>query len=165
MNTESVKDNKNDTNNEALRPGSTATPFSTAALAMLSDDWGTAEAQYADDIEWDFMPNNLIRKGKEEVIPWLKALFYASQKKESVIISNLATKEWGVFEYWNIGTFTEDAGEISKQSELPFPGDPSSLVGRRYKVPVCFVYHINAEGKIDMVREYLDVGSVMAQLK
>jgi len=48
---------------------------------------------------------------------------------------------------------------------MPFSGDPSSLVGRRYKVAVCFVYHINAEGKIDQVREYADVGSIIAQLK
>jgi len=27
------------------------------------------------------------------------------------------------------------------------------------------VYHINAEGKIDLMREYLDAGSVWAQLK
>jgi len=77
----------------------------------------------------------------------------------------LATKEWGIWEYWNIGTITEDIIEFAKQSEWPFPGDPRSLVGRRYKVPACFVYHINAEGKIDLVREYLDVGSVMTQFK
>ena len=71
----------------------------------------------------------------------------------------------GVFEYWNIGTITEDIIEFAKQSEWPFLGDPSSLVGWRYKVPVCFVYHINAEGKIDLVREYVDVGSIITQLK
>jgi len=32
-------------------------------------------------------------------------------------------------------------------------------------VPVCFIYHINAAGKIDLVREYVDVGSVIAQFK
>ena len=112
------------------------------------------------------MSNNQIRKGKNEVIPWLKAGVFASQK-EPVIISNLATKEWGIFEYWNIGTFTEGAVDFAKQLDWPILVDLSSLVGRRYKVPVCFVYHINAEGKIDLVREYLalDVGSVMAQLK
>ena len=153
-----------DINNKDLEQGSTVTPFSTFFWAASHDDWATATAQFADDIEWDMMSNNQIRKGKKEVIPWLKASKYASQK-EPAVLSNLATKEWGVFEYWNIGTITEDIVEFAKQSEWPFPGDPRSLVGRRYKVPVCFVYHINAEGKIDLVREYLDVGSVMAQLK
>ena len=72
----------------------------------------------------------------------------------------------GVFEYWNSGTFTEGAVDFAKQLDWPIKDDLSSLVGRRYKAPVCFVYHINAEGKIDLVREYLvlDSGSVMAQL-
>jgi hypothetical protein len=153
-----------DMNNEALQPGSTATPFSTFFWSAMSGDLATAEAQFANDVEWDMMPNAQIRKGKEEVIPWLWAGGYASQK-EPVVISNLATKEWGVWEYWNIGTLSEGVVEFAKQSEWPFPGDPRSLVGKRYKVPVCFVYHINAEGKIDLVREYLDVGSVMAQFK
>jgi hypothetical protein len=49
-----------------LRPSSL--PYFWAAM---NDDWATAEAQYADDIEWDMMPNNHIRKGKNDVIPWL----------------------------------------------------------------------------------------------
>ena len=151
-------------NNEALQPGSTATPFSTFFWAALSDDWATAFAQFADDVEWDLMSNAQIRKGKHEVVPFLKASGYASHK-EPVIISNMAIKEWGVWEYWNIGTLSEEILEFARQSKWPFPHDPSSLVGRRYKVPVCFVYHINAEGKIDLVREYLDVGSIMAQFE
>lgn len=150
--------------NEALQPRSTATPFSTFFWAAGADDWATASAQFADDVEWDMMPNAQVRKGKQEVIPWLKAGKYGSDK-EPVVISNLATKEWGVWEYWNIGTLSEGVVEFARQSKWPFPGDPRSLVGRRYNVPVCFVYHINAQGKIDLVREYLDVGSVMTQLK
>ena len=99
------------------------------------------------------MPYNHIIKGTKEVIPWLKA--GAASQKEPVVISNLATKEWGVFELWNIGTLTEDTIEFGKQLGWPFPGDPSGLVGKKYKVAQCFVYHINAEGKIDLMREYL----------
>ena len=33
-----------------------------------------------------------------------------------------------------------------------------ALIGRRYRVGVCFVFHLNAEQKIDVVREYLDFG-------
>jgi len=64
-----------------------------------------------------------------------------------------------------IGTLIEDTVESGKQLGWPFPGDPNSLVGKKYKVPVCFVYHINAEGKIDVVREYGDAGSVWDQFK
>ena len=153
-----------DIHNKDLEQDSTATSFSTFFWAASHDDWATAAAQFADDIEWDMMSNNQIRKGKKEVIPWLKAGKYGSQK-EPVVISNRADKEWRVWEYWNIGTLTEDIVEFAKQSEWPFSVNPRSLVGRRYKVPVCFVYYINAEGKIDLVRGYLDVGSVMAQFK
>ena len=152
------------TNNKDLERGSTATPFSTFFWAALSDDWITADSQYADDIEWDMMLNNQIRKGKEEVLPWLKSGKYGSQK-EPVVISNRADKEWGVWEYWNIGTIGEGIIDFAKQSKWPFPSDPRTLIGRKYKVPVCFIYHINAKGKIDLVREYLDVASVMSQLK
>jgi len=153
-----------DASDRNLERGSTATPFSTFAWAALKDDWATAEAQFADGIEWHMMPNNQIRKGKAEVFSFLKASKYASQK-EPVPISNRADKEWGVWEYWNVGTIDEGIVEFAKQSKWPFPGDLRALIGRKYKVPVCFIYHINAMGKIDLVREYLDVASVMTQLR
>jgi len=31
-------------------------------------------------------------------------------------------------------------------------------------VAECFVYHLNAEGKIDVMREYLDASGIIAQL-
>jgi hypothetical protein len=151
-------------NNKDLEQGSTATPFSTFFWAALKDDWTTAEAPLADDIEWDMMPNNQIRKGKGDVLPFLKAAKYAS-RKEPIPISNRADKEWGVWEYWNVGTIDEGMVEFAKQSKWPFPSDISTIIGKKYKVPVCFIYHINAAGKIDLVREYLDVGSVIAQFK
>lgn len=52
-----------------------------------------------------------------------------------------------------------------RNSSWKFPHDPKTLIGRTYKLPVCFVYHINAQGKIDKVREYLDTSSLMAQFE
>ena len=49
--------------------------------------------------------------------------------------------------------------------EMPFPGDINSIIGKKYKVPVCFIYHINAKGQIDLLREYLDTASVINQFK
>jgi hypothetical protein len=123
----------------------------------------TVEALLADDAEWGMMAVDHTLKGKQEIIPWLKA--GATSQKEPVVINDLAIKEWGVFEYWNIGTFTEELLEFGRQQGWPFPGDPNSLVGRRYKVAQCFVYHINAAGKIDLMRQYLDTGSVWAQFR
>jgi hypothetical protein len=80
-----------DMNNKDLEQGSTATPFSTFFWAALKNDWATAEAQLADDIEWHMMPNNQTRKGKADVFSFLKASKYASQK-EPILISNRADK-------------------------------------------------------------------------
>jgi hypothetical protein len=138
-----------------------ATPFSTffwTALKYMQD------GVEADDIEWDMMPNAQIRTGKKEVMAFCWSGGFGS-KKEPVAICNVATTEWGVWEYWNIGTLTEGIIEFAKQSKWPFPKDLHALIGRKYKVPVCFVYRVNSQGKIDLVREYLDVGSVMAQFE
>lgn len=157
---------------KSLQPGSTATPFSTffwAAMETMKTtqelvDWSISEAQFADNIEWDMMNNGQIFKGKKVVMSWLKAEGYGSQK-EPVVINKIATKEWGVWEYWNIGTLTKEIVEFAKQSGWKFPHDPETLIGRSYKVPVAFIYHINAAGKIDLVREYLDTQSLMEQFK
>ena len=149
-------------NNDALKPGSTATPFSTFLLAAVSGDSAAAQAQLTDDVEWDIMPYNLKLKGKKQITPWLKA--GGASQKEPVFMSNLVTKEWGVCEIWNIGILTEETVEHGKQLGWPFPGDPKSFIGRRYKVAQCYVYYVNSEGKIYLMREYLDAGSVWAQV-
>jgi hypothetical protein len=152
-----------DLDTETLNAGSKATPFSTFIGAIASGDIALAEAQITDDVEWGLMPYNKVLKGKVEVIPWLKAGH--SSQKEPVTISNAATKEWGVFEYWNIGTVTDELVKFGNQQEWPWPGDPASFIGRKYRVAQCFVYHLTAAGKIDFMRQYLDVGSVWAQFK
>ncbi len=146
---------------EELEP----TPLARFMQAIARDDWASAEAVYSDDIEWDMMPNSQVRKGKEEVMPFLKTSWTAARGRIPMILNNAATKEWGVVEYWNIGTISEGVIEFAKQSKWPFPSNLQDLVGQTYKVPVCFVYHIDKQGKIDLVREYLDVGSMLTQLE
>jgi hypothetical protein len=144
-----IGETRTDIINKDLEQGSTATPFSTFFWAAFKDDWATAEAQYADDIEWDMMSNNQIRKGKKEVVPWLKAAKYGSQKEPTLIL-NRADKEWGIWEYWNIGADQPGVIEFAKQPKWPFPADVSKIIGQKYKVPVCFIYHINAMGGLAM---------------
>ncbi len=93
-----------DMNKEALQPGSTATPFSTFFWAALkatvkttpeADDWVIPEAQFAGNVEWDMMNNGQIRKGKQEVIPFLKAGGTLLTKNPTSSAS-LSTREWGV---------------------------------------------------------------------
>ena len=51
-----------DLNDEALKPGSKATPFSTFIWAITSGDIATAETQITDDIEWGMMCYNKMLK-------------------------------------------------------------------------------------------------------
>ena len=148
---------------EALKQGSRATPMSTLIYAIASGDMATVEAQITDDIEWGLMPYNKVLKGKAEVMPMLKA--GSADQKKPVAITNGATKNWGVFEYWNIGTVSEELIKYGNEHKWPWPKDPKSLLGQKYRVAQCFVYHINPEGKIDFMRQYLDAGSVWAQFK
>jgi hypothetical protein len=54
-------------------------------------------------------------------------------------------REWGVFEYWNIGTVTLELVDFGKTQNWPFPKDPASLIGQNYRVAQCFVYHLDGE--------------------
>jgi hypothetical protein len=149
---------------EALKPGSKATPMSTLIYAVALEDMETAEAQITDDIEWGVMPYNKVLKGKAYVMAMLKT--GSTQHKKPVTITNAATKNWGVYEYWNIGTVTEDLIKYGNEHHWPWPmKDPHTIVGQGYRISQCFVYHINAEGKIDFMRQYLDTGSAWAQFK
>jgi hypothetical protein len=152
-----------DLNGEALKPGSRTTPFSTFIWAIVSRDIAAAETQITDDIEWGIMPYSKVLKGKDEVIPWLIA--GSADQKKPIVITNVATKSWGVFEYLNIGTISEEVIKFGSEQKWPWPKDPDSLLGKKYRVAQCFVYHINPEGKIDFMRQYLDAGSVWAQFK
>jgi hypothetical protein len=139
------------------------TQFSTLISAVAAEDMTIAEAQLADDIEWDMMPTGEIVKGKANVMRWLKA--GAASRKEPAVINDVAVKDWGIFEYWNIGTVTEELVAFGNQQKWPWPKDPHTLIGQKYKVAQCFVWHQNMEGKIQLMRQYLDTGSVWAQFK
>lgn len=152
-----------DLDRESLKKDSKGTPFSTLIYAVVSGDIATIESMITDDIEWGLMPYNKVLKGKEQVIPWFKAA--ASDQKEPLPITNAFATDWGVFEYWNIGTISQEVINFGNEQKWPWPKNPESFVGQKYKVAQCFVYHVNQVVKIDLIRQYLDTGSVWAQLK
>jgi len=152
-----------DLNSEATKKGSTATPFSTLIFAIAASDMATVEAQIADNITWGLMPYNKQLNGKDEVLPWFKIAM--ADHKEPVTITNALSGDWGVFEYWNIGTMSEEVIQFGNEQHWPWPRDPKNFLGQKYRVAQCFVYHLNSDGKIDVMRQYLDTGSIWAQLK
>ena len=50
---------------------------------------------------------------------------------------------------------TEELVAFGNQQKWPWPKDPNSLVGQKYKVAQCFVWHLNSEGKIRLMKQYL----------
>jgi limonene-1,2-epoxide hydrolase len=160
----SVVDYKSLEHGSDLEKGSTATPFSRLTWALLADDYGAVAAQLAD--EWVMMPNLQKFSGKDDVIKFMKAGKEASTK-EPVPLVNVANNEWGVWEYINVGTVTKNM-RILAATDADFQlgaKDTSAFEGRRYFVAICFVYHINAEGKIFLVHEYLDLENLKKQFK
>jgi ketosteroid isomerase-like protein len=152
-----------DRRTDGLASDSKATPFSAFLWAVVSGDIASAEAQLTDDVEWGLMPYNKVLKGKDRVIPWLRAA--AADQKKPVVISNAVADNWGVFEYWNIGIVSDAVINLGNKQGWPWPDDPEKFKGKEYRIAQCFTYHFNADGKIDFMRQYLDTGSVFAQFE
>jgi ketosteroid isomerase-like protein len=138
------------------------TIFRTLFESGNNNDFDAVADAIADDCEWVLMSNMMSFKGKNDVVALCKAARLASDKTPEIIF-DMATPEWGAFEYMNRGVITESLSALVATSGRQLASDPSTLVGRKYEVPVCFVYHLNAQGKIYLLREYLDLASLMEQ--
>lgn len=150
---------------EMLIRGKDATPFSKLAYYLYNAEDKKVNDSLAEDIVWTMMPNGTTLEGKEQVFGFLKPAFMSVEERNADIIGNVALKDWGVFEYWNKGIINDNVIEFAQSfwGSNRLPIDRSSILGKEYKVAVCFVYHVNTVGKIDLVREYLDIGSFVAQ--
>jgi len=141
------------------------TPFSLLAYHLISGEDEAAKAQLADDIVWNLMPNGAVLKGKEQVYHFLKPAFLSVEDRRPELLSNVAARDWGVFEYWNVGTVDERVIDFARSCWGSLPADLPNIVGLEFRVPVCFVYHVNAQEKVDLVREYMDTGSFVTQAR
>jgi hypothetical protein len=61
------------------------------------------------------MPYNKVLKGKGEVVPWLRA--GSGDQKKPIVITDAIAKDWGVFEYWNIGTVSEEVIKFGNEQK------------------------------------------------
>ena len=140
------------------------TVFRTLFESGRNNDFETMASTIDEDCEWILMPNMKSFKGKKDVAELCKGGKLASDKIPEIMF-DVATPEWGVFEYINRGTITKELSAFAATSGWQFPTDPGTLVGQQYAVPVSFIYHINEKGKIYLLHEYLDLGSLMKQFK
>jgi hypothetical protein len=67
-----------------------------------------------------------------------------------IVITNAVTKDWGVFEYWSIGTVSEEVIKFGNEQKWAWPKDPTSFLGQKYRVAQCFVYQ---SGRKDRLHE------------
>lgn len=150
---------------EMLVRGADATPLSKLAYHLINAEGEAVNEGLAENIVWTMMPTGTVLDGKEQVFGFLKPAFMSVEKRKPELIGNVALKDWGVFEYWNSGIIDDRVIAFAQSfwSQNRLPVDRDSIIGKEYKVAVCFVYHINTQGKIDLVREYLDLGSFVVQ--
>jgi steroid delta-isomerase-like uncharacterized protein len=148
------------------------------AQALTSDDIESVVDLFAPDGEWvimatgeTFLGHDQIRELATRSVTERNHPAGPGIKPINISTSPQGTKlsweypEWGVFQYMKRGAITKELSTIAATSGSESPIDPNALVGRPYEVPVCFVYHVNARGKIYLLHEYLDLGSLMKCLK
>jgi hypothetical protein len=139
------------------------TVFRTLFESGKGNDFDTMASTIADDCEWVMMPNMQRFKGKAACAELCKKGKLASDKTPD-IMTDFATSEWGVFEYMNNGTITKELVHLGTlDPSFKLSADDSALVGKTYSVAVCFVYRLNAQGKIQQLHEYLDMEGLKKQ--
>ena len=139
------------------------TVFRTLFESGKANDFETMATTIADDCEWVMMPNMQKFKGKAACVELCKKGKLSSDKTPD-IMTDVATAEWGAFEYINNGTITKDLVHLGAlDPSFKLTADDSALVGKKYSVAVCFVYRINAQGKIVQLHEYLDMEGLKKQ--
>jgi hypothetical protein len=111
------------------------------------------------------MPNMQKFKGKAACVELCKKGKLSSDKTPE-IMTDVATAEWGAFEYMNNGTITKELVHLGAlDPSFKLTADDRAIVGKKYSVAVCFVYRINAQGKISQLHEYLDMEGLKKQFQ
>jgi ketosteroid isomerase-like protein len=89
--------------------------------------------------------------GKDELKAGAQNHRVASPDRVKKLVNLFATDELACLEYTSGGTLEAQAnfGDIAIKP-----------TGKKYELQCCFVFHFRPDGKIDLVREYFDMGTV-----
>ena len=130
--------------------------------AVERRDWDGAVACFAPDCEWRLITTGIALRGLDEIKAFLQRGFEASEREPPEVRSEFATKEFGVFEYTSRGIANERADDfVTRISEGASAVTDVVSVGRRFEIHVCFVYHLDTDGLIDRVNEYIAMPALM----
>jgi hypothetical protein len=133
--------------------------------AGRSGDWAALESILAPNCTWALLTQAAAFKGRDQVIRFIREGFdAAATRQEPEVRSEFSTADWGVYEYTSRGTINPDratafAARLSAGrpiiTDLLAPLITWAWRGKAFEIPVCFVYHVNADRLIDQVNEYV----------
>jgi pimeloyl-ACP methyl ester carboxylesterase/ketosteroid isomerase-like protein len=142
------------------------TPLRALFDAALKRDFDAAMEMFAEDCVVVMETDMDTGRGKNACLGMLTRGALAFDRSMPLeIVFDAATPTWGVWEFINQGTVAPGVVDFAAHSTWKFPADPSTLVGRKYRVPVCMVYQTDASGHISSLHEYTDVASLMESIK
>jgi ketosteroid isomerase-like protein len=142
------------------------TPLRAVFDAAFRRDFDAAMELFAQDCVVVMEPDMETGRGKNACLGMLTRGALAFDRSMPLdIIFDAATPTWGVFEFINQGTVAPGVVDFAAHSTWKFPAEPGTLVGRKYHVPVCMIYQIDANGHISSLHEYTDVASLMKSIK
>ncbi len=111
------------------------------------------------------MTQGVVFRGRDEVIGFIREGFDAAATRDEPEVRNaFSTTEWGVYEYTSRGTVNRNrATAFAKRLSGGRPiitGVVARIVGlvmggKTFEIPVCFIYHVDPDGLIDQVNEYV----------
>ena len=143
--------------------------------AGRSGDWAGLETTLAPDCVWAVITQGALFRGRDQVISFIREGFdAAATREEPDVRSEFSTAEWGVYEYTSRGTM--DRTRTVQFAKRISGGRPIitralaqilswALGGKSFAIPVCFAYHVNADGLIDQVNEYVGKRTTSTQVK
>jgi hypothetical protein len=142
------------------------TPLRALFNAALKPDFDAAMEMFAEDCVVVMKTDMDTGRGEKACLGMLTRGALAFDRSMPLeIVFDAATPTWGVWEFINQGTVAPGVVDFAAHSTWKFPADPSTLVGRKYRVPVCMVYQTDASGHISSLHEYTDVASLMESIK
>ena len=127
-------------------------------------DFERAISYFDQACEWRLVTSRKTYRGLSEVRAFIQSGLKASIKREPEIVAEFGSDDWGAFEYVSRGQVSREAlsfsKEVGEQPKIPIGRAFAErlfrlfFAGKRFEIPVCFLFHVTERGLIDRVHEY-----------
>jgi hypothetical protein len=133
--------------------------------AGRSGYWAELDEILAPDCVWSLRTQGAVFQGLDDVVAFIQEGFdAAATREEPDVCTDFSAADWGVYEYISRGTIDPSQATRFAKRVIPAPRIITTalapilarmLSGKTFAIPVCFVYHVNSDGLIDQVNEYV----------